>query len=109
MILTDAARLQAEADLFDQHRLRITLGAHGPLLGTDGEHFLDLADPRLDLGDILARILFHLTTPGRDRSVTRRRRPSVGSIRQHRECRTGSARRYTPKAAHRAAANTRRT
>src|SRR3546814_11875806 len=62
MILTDAARLQAEADLFDQHRLRITLGAPGPLLGTDGEHFLDLADPRLDLGDIPARIFFHPTT-----------------------------------------------
>src|SRR3546814_16812116 len=62
MILTDAARLQAEADLFDQHRLRITLGAHGPHLGTAGEHFLDLAEPRLDLGDILARILIHLPT-----------------------------------------------
>src|SRR3546814_9381092 len=96
MRLADAAHLLAETDRCDQRPPRIVRVLRKPVLAAAGQHFLNLVDPRLDLGNVLARELFHLRPPGRDAIVTLRRGPSVWSIRRHRECRAGS-RRYPGK------------
>src|SRR3546814_12544755 len=96
MMLAAAALRLAKTDLGDQRPPRIVRVLRKPVLAAAGQHFLNLVDPRLDLGNVLARELFHLRPPGRDAIVTLRRGPSVWSIRRHRECRAGS-RRYPGK------------
>src|SRR3546814_15080316 len=77
MMLADAAHLLAETDLCDQRPPRIVRVLRKPVLAAAGPPFLNLVDPRLDLGNVLARDFFLLNPPWRDPIVTLRPSPSL--------------------------------